>query len=206
DAPAYARGVPPAPATSAVVLASLAERIQATPRGLILCGPMTFTSTPGDGRKPPELDWGAAAAILARRTGYPILAEPASGLWCGEHDTSRQISNTEALLRVEAFRKKLAPQIILRFGGMPTAKGVEVLLDEHPECPVVMVNESGAWLEPTHHPTELVVAEPTAFCTALAEQLQHHRPKAHWISAFWQADRLANLALEELYVTDAPQG
>jgi 2-succinyl-5-enolpyruvyl-6-hydroxy-3-cyclohexene-1-carboxylate synthase len=52
----------------------------------------------------------------------------------------------------------------------------------------------------------LVCAEPTAFCSALAEQLQHHRPRAHWISAFWQADRLAHLALQELYETPAPQG
>jgi 2-succinyl-5-enolpyruvyl-6-hydroxy-3-cyclohexene-1-carboxylate synthase len=202
----YSRGIPAPPGADSTALENLTKRIQASPRGLILCGPMSFTPTPGDGRKPPELEWGAAAAILARRTGYPILAEAAAGLWCGEHDTSRIISNTEALLRVEAFRKQLAPQLVLRFGGMPTAKGVEVLLEEHPECPVVVVNESGAWLEPTHHPMELIHAEPAAFCSALAERLHHHRPRAHWISAFWQADRLANLALEELYGTAPPDG
>ncbi len=206
DTAPYSHALPAAPSAAAEVLEALAQRIRAAPRGLILCGPMTFTPTPGDGRKPPELDWGAAAAILARRTGYPILAEPAAGLWCGEHDTSRILSNTEAVLRVDAFRKKLAPQLVLRFGGMPTAKAVEVLLEEHPECPIVAMNESGTWLEPTHHPTELIAAEPAGFCTALAERLQHHRPRAQWISAFWQADRLAGLALDELYVTPPPAG
>jgi 2-succinyl-5-enolpyruvyl-6-hydroxy-3-cyclohexene-1-carboxylate synthase len=202
----FSRGVPASPAPDPALLDTLAERIRAAPRGLILCGPMTFTPAPGDARTPPEPEWGAAAAILARRAGYPILAEPAAGLWCGEHDTSRVIANTEALLRVEAFRKKLSPQLVLRFGGMPTAKGVEVLLDEHPHCPVVVVNESGAWLEPTHHPAELVCADPTTFCTALAERLQHHRPASNWISAFWEADRLAGQALDELYQAPPPRG
>lgn len=205
DAP-YSRAFPAPPAPEPALLDSLARRIQAAPRGLILCGPMTFAPAPGNSRKPPELAWGAAAAILARRTGYPILAEPAAGLWCGEHDTSRVIANTEALLRVEAFRKKLAPQLVLRFGGMPTAKGVEVLLEEHPDCTVVVVNESGAWLEPTRHPAELICADPTTFCTALAERLQHHRPPSGWISAFWEADRLAGQALDELYQAPPPQG
>jgi 2-succinyl-5-enolpyruvyl-6-hydroxy-3-cyclohexene-1-carboxylate synthase len=202
----YSRALPAQPALDPAVVESLAGRIRAAPRGLILCGPMTFPPAANGGDKPPELEWAAAASILARRAGYPILAEPAAGLWCGEHDTSRLVGNSEALLRVEAFRKQLRPQFILRFGGMPTAKYIEVLLDEHPDCPVAVVNENGDWLEPTHHPAQVVSANLAALCAALAEALRDHRPKRDWQAMFWRADRLAGQALDTLLDAPEPRG
>jgi 2-succinyl-5-enolpyruvyl-6-hydroxy-3-cyclohexene-1-carboxylate synthase len=220
----YSRAISSPPVAGPDVLERLAERIRAAPRGLILCGPMTFAprldgaqgdgaasgraageGAPADGNHS-EAEWPAALAILARRCGYPILAEPAAGIWCGEHDTSRILANSEAVLRVPEFRSQLTPQLVLRFGGMPTNRHVEVLLDEHPDCPLVLVNESGAWLEPTHHPLELICAEPAGFCSALAERLQHHKPRHGWLAGFWRADRLAGEALDDWFTAPPPLG
>jgi 2-succinyl-5-enolpyruvyl-6-hydroxy-3-cyclohexene-1-carboxylate synthase len=209
----YSRAEPPRAAAAPETLARLAEQVRAAPHGLILCGPMIHAPRgiaggadgPAQGR-PPEAEWPAALAALARRTGYPILAEPAAGVMSGAHDTSRVIAHAEALLRAPAFRGKLAPQVVLRFGGMPTNKHVEVLLDEHPDCPVVLVNEGGAWLEPTHHPTELICAEPARFCSDLAEALGDHRPDDAWLGAFWEAERIAAQAVDAVFATPAPEG
>jgi 2-succinyl-5-enolpyruvyl-6-hydroxy-3-cyclohexene-1-carboxylate synthase len=215
----YSRGVPSRAAAAPETLARLAGQVRAAPRGLILCGPMIhaprgLANGSANGKapeaaangRPPEAEWPAALAVLARRTGYPILAEPPAGVVCGSHDTSRVIAHAEAILRTPAFRGKLAPQLVLRFGGMPTAKHVEVLLDEHPDCPVALVNEGGRWLEPTHHPTELICAEPARFCSDLAEALGEHRPGSEWLAAFWEADRLAAQAVEEAFAAPPPQG
>lgn len=194
------------PAAAPGVLQRLAERIRATPRGLILCGPMTFPPTvDGNGRRAEE-EWPEALAGLARRTGYPVLAEPPAGVVCGSHDTSHIVAHGEAILRTRAFREKLSPQLVLRFGAMPTNKHAEVLLDEHGACPLVLVNDGGAWLEPTHHPTELICAEPARFCSDLAEMLKAHRPAGAWLAAFQQAERIAAGTLEELYRQPAPRG
>jgi len=198
----YARGTQAAPAVAPRVLQRLAEQVRAAPRGLILCGPMTF-GTDGVGTKWNE--WPATVAALARRTGYPILAEPPSGLRAGPHDQSHVVAHGEALLRAEGFRRRLAPQFVLRFGSMPTGKQQEVLLDEHPACPVVVVNPGGSWLEPTHHPAEVIAADPGLFCSALAECLPEvHAGDAGWRERFARADAVAAAALRDAYA--APEG
>lgn len=203
---AYSRAEPARAAAAPETLARLAQSVRAAPRGLILCGPMHHAPRPEANGAHPETQWPAALAALARRTGYPILAEPPAGVMAGEHDTSRVIANAEAILRAPAFRGKLAPQLVLRFGGMPTNKHVEVLLDEHPGCPIVLVNEGGAWAEPTHHPTELICAEPARFCSDLAEALGDHRPDGAWLAAFWEADRLAAEAVDAVFAAPPPAG
>lgn len=199
---AYSRGEParalPAPAT----VRRLAELVRARRRGLILCGPMSTASLRADGRDngTPGLGaaWAEAVAALARQAGYPVLAEPPSQVRAGTHDTSHVIAHGEAILRAAAFRKRLAPELVLRFGSMPTAAAAETLLDEHPACPVVLVHEAGSWLEPTHHPAEVIQADPAAFCLALAEALGPRPPTpSPLLAALREADRLAAAAIAE---------
>ena len=234
------------------VLEALARRVRENPRGLILCGPMNHPPHPshdshdspvaapggvaGNGEQNreefpavdfPAVDFPAALALLARKTGYPVLAEPPSGAFGGEgEDAPRILARGEAMLQCREFRDRLRPQLILRFGAMPTSKHVEVLLEEHPGCPVVLVNEGGSWLEPGHHPTELISAEPAGFCNALAQLLTdpmltdpmltdpmikagqpgETHPGTGWLEAFQEADRVAGQAIEEAFQAPPPRG
>ena len=79
----------------------LAERIAATPRGAIVCGP-----TAEDVAEP--------VTRLAAEAGWPVLAEPTSGLRCGEHDRSHVVAHYDVLLRIEKFDAR--PEIVLRVG------------------------------------------------------------------------------------------
>ncbi len=212
----YSRTTLPAGAVESAVLRRIAGQVRAAPRGLIACGPMPPRSYPeshlhrngggsgsgngadqdgaGDG-------WPEAVATLARLAGYPILADPHSQVRCGAHDTSQVIGFGEAILRAPAFRGKLEPQLLLRFGSMPVARHVEVLLEEHPACPVLLVNEAGAWLEPTHNPTELVCADPTGFCRGLAELLAAEKPAREpgWLEGFREAEKIAGGAIRRQF-------
>lgn len=203
---AYARGTHPLTTAPEEVLRRIAGQVSAAPRGLIACGPMpshAIGSANGAGS-----GWPEAVATLARLTGYPILADPNSQVRCGSHDTSQVIAYGEAMLRAPAFREKLQPQLMLRFGSMPTARHVEVLLEEHPSCPVLVVNEAGVWLEPTHNPSEVICADPAAFCHALAEVLAAAKPARMqgWLEGFREADAIAAAAIAGQFDEGHPGG
>ncbi len=70
---------------------ALAARIASTSRGAIVCGPGAE-------------DVAEPAARLAAATGWPLLAEPTSGVRCGEHDRSHVVAHYDVLLRVERIR------------------------------------------------------------------------------------------------------
>ena len=136
---------------------TLAARIAATPRGAIVCGPT---------------DEAVAEPVtrLAAAAGWPVLAEPCSGVRCGEHDLGHVVAHYDALLRSDAFAQAHAPGLLLRIGDMPTSKalrawvaraGAQVLIDPH-----------GSWHEPTRLAGEIVQAAAAPTCAALADALQ----------------------------------
>jgi 2-succinyl-5-enolpyruvyl-6-hydroxy-3-cyclohexene-1-carboxylate synthase len=196
---AHAFAATPSPAPEAVD--RMARAVRAKPRGLIVCGPEVGVHAPNGAAFP------HAVAALARRTGYPVLAEPSSNVRSGPHDRSRVISRGEAILRCEGFRRSLDPQLMIRFGGMPTAKHIEVLLEEVPALPVAVVTPGGGWLEPTHHPLSLIQADEVAFCGALVEALgAGATPDESWLARWQSADRAAGEVLRELFGSPEPAG
>ena len=67
-------------------------------------------------------------AHLARASGFPILAEPTSQLRCGPHDRSHVVAAYDLLLRDEHFARSVVPDLVLRFGEMPTSKPLRAWL------------------------------------------------------------------------------
>ena len=67
-------------------------------------------------------------AHLARVSGFPILAEPTSQLRCGPHDRSHVVAAYDLLLRDERFARSVVPDLVLRFGEMPTSKPLRAWL------------------------------------------------------------------------------
>jgi len=185
----------------------IAGWIRERPRGLILCGPEVGVHRSAAGQANGADAWPGAVTRLAVRAGYPILAEPPSQLRQGAHDMRPIVAHGEAILRAERFRRSLDPQWVLRFGAMPTAKHVEVLLEEHPDCPVLQIGPSGRWLDPTHHPGELIVSDEAAFCAALGSALgSYPAPDADWPGRWHAADRAAAETITQVFQAPAPRG
>ncbi len=87
-------------------------------------------------------------AHLARVSGFPILAEPTSQLRSGPHDRSHVVASYDLLLRDERFARSVVPDLVLRFGAMPTSKPLRAWLAASGASEIV-VDPDGGWNEPT---------------------------------------------------------
>ncbi len=103
-------------------LDALAAHIGGMRRGLIVTGP------DDDPRLP------AAAARLADATGFPILADPLSGLRTGPHDRMMVVARGDQLCRPGPWLDGHLPDVVIRTGAMPTSKPiVEMLARARPD-------------------------------------------------------------------------
>jgi 2-succinyl-5-enolpyruvyl-6-hydroxy-3-cyclohexene-1-carboxylate synthase len=122
-------------------------------------------------------------AHLARATGYPILAEPTSQIRCGPHDRSHVVTAYDLLLRDGRFRADTSPDLVLRFGEMPTSKPLRSWLAESGADQIV-VDPFGGWNEPTRRAAALLRADPTELAAGWAARLGEDRPPpAMWLEA-----------------------
>ena len=161
----------------------LAERIASAPRGAIVCGPSTEQVA-------------EPAARLAAVTGWPLLAEPTSGVRFGEHDRSHVVAHYDVLLRAEEFASAQRPELVLRVGDMPTSKPLRAWLADLPQ---VLIDPHAGWHEPTRR-AELILASaaaPTLDALASAIEMRSAQPDPAWLGVWRSADELVPAALAE---------
>ena len=160
----------------------LAERIAATPRGAIVCGPTAERVA-------------EPVARLAAEAGWPVLAEPTSGVRCGDHDRSHVVAHYDVLLRAEAFTAGHAADLVLRVGDTPTSKPLRAWLAAAPQ---VVLDPHAAWHEPTRMAQRLLHADAAPACDALAAALEMLRAPLDpdWLASWRDADALVAPALD----------
>ncbi len=159
-------------------------------RGLILCGP----------QDDPAL--AAAVVSLAAKLGYPVLADPLSGVRFGPHARDLVLDCYDAFLRDGAFAARFAPEVVLRFGAMPTAKPVLLYLERHPGARLIVVDDDG-WNEPASLASDVIQAGAVLFCQALAHALPvSGAAHSGWLADWIGADRRARAALQAALAGD----
>jgi len=147
----------------------LAGRLAGTDRVLILAGRQADPAL----RDP--------VARLAAAGNWPVLAEPTSQLLCGPHDRSRVIPAYARLGASRTYgcsgftdRPELAPEVVIRFGEMPTAKGLRLWLAGLQDCEQVLVDPLHGFNEPTGRAGLLLRTNAAATADALASRLEKH--------------------------------
>ena len=171
-----------APALDAMAIEALADRLASSPRGAIVCG-----STGTEIAEP--------VSALAAQLGWPVLAEPTSGLRCGAHDHSHVVAHYDASLRSESFAAEHRPEIVLRIGDMPTSKSLRGWLAGATQ---LVLDPHAAWHEPTRTAETLLHADPALTCAALADAVATRSPDRddRWIGSWLAADAVVAQALE----------
>jgi 2-succinyl-5-enolpyruvyl-6-hydroxy-3-cyclohexene-1-carboxylate synthase len=133
-------------------------------------------------------------AHLARAAGFPILADATSQLRLGPHDRSLVVSTYDQLLREERFARSVVPELVLRFGEMPTSKPLRAWL-ETGGADQIVVDPSGTWNEPTRRAAAIVRADPAQLAAGWARRLEgeERAEPQRWL----EAERAARAALDE---------
>jgi 2-succinyl-5-enolpyruvyl-6-hydroxy-3-cyclohexene-1-carboxylate synthase len=171
---------------------ALASLCSSGRRGVIACGPM-----------PPSLARDRALAALARATGWPLVADPLSGLRRGAHvPDAPVVAHADLWLRDPDVAARFAPEVVLRFGDPPTSKAFRLWLEVDPPAEVVLVDADREWMDPSHLATRMVRAEPEPLATALASRLPSAPGRSAWLDAFVAADRRAAAALAKAIVAE----
>jgi 2-succinyl-5-enolpyruvyl-6-hydroxy-3-cyclohexene-1-carboxylate synthase len=167
-----------APEAARTDVEALAARVAAAPRGAIVCGPT-------------HEDIAEAITRLAVASGWPVLAEPCSGLRCGEHPLANVVAHYDALLRSDPFAAAHVPELVLRFGDMPTSKPLRAWVASAGEQAVV--DPHLAWHEPTRSAATVLHATGIATAEALVEALETRDEvpgNAGWMASWRTADDL----------------
>jgi 2-succinyl-5-enolpyruvyl-6-hydroxy-3-cyclohexene-1-carboxylate synthase len=152
---------------------------RARPRGVVVAGW-------GSGASPAAVERFAAAA------GWPVLADPISGLRQGPH----AVSTYEALLRSPRFAAGHRPDLVVRLGAAPTSKPLATWLDA--DVPQVLVDPDGAWLDPARAAAEHIAVDADPLLAGLAAALVPGSGHDAWLGSWRAADRSARAALDEL--------
>jgi len=135
---------------------------------------------------------------LARAAGFPILADPSSQLRCGPHDRDLVISSYDLLLRDCRFRESRAPDLILRFGELPTSKPLRSWLAEC-SADQIAVDPRGGWNDPTRRAAAVLRADPTELAAGWAARLGGERETPGlWLEAERAAQEALDRELAEL--------
>ncbi len=162
-------------------LGELADAINRHERGLIVCGPRC-----------PGGNFPAAVAGLSQISGYPILADPLSGVRWGRHVTGTAVSGAyETYLQQDPGWPE--PQLILRFGAVPTSKWLNDYLARIRPAYRIHVRESGVWADDSHLTSHFWQLNEELLCYELAHQVTP-RLRTAWTqevmateTAVWQA-------------------
>ena len=157
-------------------LEEMTKLVSAHERGWIVCGPWA-------GRPPCGLV--DAVAEMGRSTGYLVFADPLSGLRFGPHiDSSPVIGSYESFLQHPTDFD--APQVVIRFGAVPTSKYLNEYLERKAPAYQVHVRSDGVWADDSHRVNSYLQVDETSFCRRLAERFQ--RPPSGWGASILAAE------------------
>ena len=159
--------VPPAPESAEALAGFVGEGR----RGVIAVGPRRTG--------PAERD---ALASWAEEAGWPLLADPLSGLRTGRR--RGVISTGEMLAGDERFASSHRPQAVIRAGGTPTGRRMQQWL-ESLECPQLILDPDRWWTAPA---PETVLRDPIPGLLAAVAPVGRDRS---WAAAWEEADEEA---------------
>ncbi len=158
-------------------LTNLASRLRGVERGLVVAG------------------WGAAVSVptasaLARALGWPLLADPLSGLRDGLH----AVSTYDALVRSEAFASRHRPDLVLRVGAPLTSKVTTAWLD--PAIAQIVVDPDGRWLDPHRAACERLAVDAEPLLADLVEMLGRATRESAWSAEWRDAEASARVSVD----------
>jgi 2-succinyl-5-enolpyruvyl-6-hydroxy-3-cyclohexene-1-carboxylate synthase len=166
-------------------ISRLVSELTKVHKGLIVCGPQTAPDFP------------EVVVTLAGKLGYPVLADPLSGVRCGSHDLSLVIDNYDVFLRDPQVVSTLAPDLVIRFGAVPTSKALSQFLDIHRTEQHILVDDEDGWGDPQHILSEVMRADPNQVCLDLISRLVDRDDQQEWVKRWRNVSNVARTSIDQ---------
>lgn len=138
----------------------LATLINQHERGLIVCGP----GCPGG-------DFPEQVAKLASVSGYPLVADPLSGVRFGAAvESGLVLGGYESYLQggKAAWER---PDVVIRFGAVPTGKWINSYITASAPTHFVHIRDNGVWADDSHLVNYFLQADPATVCAQVTQSL-----------------------------------
>ena len=152
----------------------LASQLRGVQRGLIVCGPQDDPGLP------------EAVARLSTQLQFPLLADVLSQARRGAHDRSYLIDSYDAFLRDPQVTRRLAPDLVLRFGATPVSKPLQQYLQSLTACRQLLIGPADDWHDPALVATDRVQVDPRSFCEVLLSALPTRPRRGFDIASAWR--------------------
>ncbi|KAB7705832.1 2-succinyl-5-enolpyruvyl-6-hydroxy-3-cyclohexene-1-carboxylic-acid synthase [Bacillus aerolatus] len=155
-------------------------------KGLIVCGEHQSEG------------FGEAVIKLAEKLGYPILADPLSGLRSGGIHSDLVVDSYDAFLRNQNIKQAAAFDVVLRFGAMPVSKALSQFIRNHSSNVHCVVDGGGGWRDPIGVATHMFAADESTFCCALSSFLNERRETSSWLKNWLQVNETAKMKMKSV--------
>jgi 2-succinyl-5-enolpyruvyl-6-hydroxy-3-cyclohexene-1-carboxylate synthase len=163
----------------------LVSAAKKSPRGLLVCGPYERS------------DLADAAVKFSAATGFPILADPLSGVRFGPHRHLSVLDTYDGFLRHPATAAALAPDVVFRVGAIPTSKPLQQFLAAASGCTHLVI-DPGAPRDPAHLATTHLQSDPAELlrCVSNAIQCEHFPASPSWTGLWHSAERVTHAKID----------
>lgn len=155
------------------MIATLSKLIEQTEKGLIVCGGNIG-------------EWQTAVAALAQHTNYPLLADIGSGLRFGTAKGVPLITSYDTFLMQDVDWAE--PDLIIRFGDVPTSKWLNQYLDRINPSYRFHIKADGVWADDSHHTTHFWQADEKTVCHQIIASTTP-RPQTDWQQHLLQTEQ-----------------
>ncbi|MCU1376217.1 MAG: 2-succinyl-5-enolpyruvyl-6-hydroxy-3-cyclohexene-carboxylate synthase, partial [Actinomycetia bacterium] len=136
-----------------------------------------------------DVPW--SVAELAQTLSWPVLADPRSGCRVPGPAT---VAAFDALLRDPAFAEAHRPSVVVRLGDAPASKVLDQWIAASGADQLVV---GPSWLDPGRAATQLIRADPSAWCRVMAAELDA-RSDDTWRRSWVDADARAQGAIDRV--------
>jgi 2-succinyl-5-enolpyruvyl-6-hydroxy-3-cyclohexene-1-carboxylate synthase len=170
---------------------TLADKFSKKERGLILVGYNNY----GPG-------FGKLLFKLSKTLAYPVYIDGASHLRFGLVQKKLVIDNFTAIVRSTSFKEEFDPDIIIQFGGTPTAN-VALEFFKNSKAEKVLVNEFGDRNDPSLTAKTILSINPEEFCSSILQYFGR-RSNRSWLNSLVKMNLIAS-SLKKEFIEDIPQ-
>jgi 2-succinyl-5-enolpyruvyl-6-hydroxy-3-cyclohexene-1-carboxylate synthase len=180
----HAATEPPAPdRTSTATAVEELFTAYAGARGLLVVGGLRHPRT-------------LAVLSLGTVLGWPVMAEPLSGLRLDASDAGRAMAAGQFLAADVAWRDRHRPDVVLQIGAAPTTRATQAIVAAADE--VVVLDHGHLDPDPEGRADRRIEADPELFAAIAWEAARPQPTDPAWHEAWRVADLVARAAVDRL--------